>query len=123
MLRIRPEQMGVFEASLREVFATRVVRFLRDQLAAECAAIDEVALREKVHRGILAAGTHGITARWDVARFIACQLCLGEGFDTDPAHPWPRGVLARPNLGPSRKMDWIERHYLRPFRRRRPPAR
>ncbi|WNG42364.1 hypothetical protein F0U61_38160 [Archangium violaceum] len=112
--------MVCFDASVRSAYVSSVVRFLREQLSRECAGLGEPELRARVERGITAASTHGITARWDVARYIACQLCLGERFDTDPAHPWPQAVLARSYLTPSRKMDWIERHYLRPYRRRAP---
>ncbi|WP_426754840.1 hypothetical protein [Myxococcus sp. Y35] len=114
--------MASLDTSARGVYVSSVTRFLRAQLPGECAGLGEPELRARAERGITAASAHGITARWDVARFIACQLCLGEHFDTDPAHPWPRAVLARPDLPPSRKMDWIERHYLRPFRRRAPAA-
>lgn len=122
MLKIRPEQMVCLDTSVRSAFVSSVVRFLRAQLPRECADLDERELRARAERGISAASAHGITARWDVARFIACQLCLGEHFDTDPAHAWPQAVLARPYLTPTRKMDWIERHYLQPHRRRSPAA-
>ncbi|NOJ77582.1 hypothetical protein HNV28_04370 [Myxococcus xanthus] len=120
VLRIRPEQMACLDTSVRGAYVSSVVRFLRTQLPQESADLKEQELRARAERGIDAAARHGITARWDVARFIACQLCLGEHFDTDPAHAWPQAVLARPYLTPSRKMDWIERHYLRPRRGRSP---
>ncbi|MFP2957948.1 hypothetical protein ACLEPN_08985 [Myxococcus sp. 1LA] len=120
MLRIRPEQMVCLDTSVRGAYVSSVVRFLRAQLPRESGGLGEHDLRARADRGIDAAARHGITARWDVARFIACQLCLGEHFDTDPAHAWPQAVLTRPYLTPSRKMDWIERHYLRPYRGRTP---
>lgn len=120
MLRIRPEQMEFLDTSVRGAYVSSVVRFLRAQLPRESAGLGERELHARVARGIDAAARHGVTARWDVARFIACQLCLGEHFDTDPAHAWPQAVLARPYLTPTRKMDWIERHYLRPYRGRSP---
>ncbi|WP_021781153.1 hypothetical protein [Myxococcus hansupus] len=122
MLRIRTEQMACLDSSARGVYVASVMRFLRAQLPRECADLGEPELRARTERGITAASTHGLTRRWDVARFIACQVCLGEHFDTDPVHVWPQAVLARPYLTPSRKMDWIERHYLRPYRRRSTPA-
>lgn len=118
MLQLRPQQMAALEASVEEQLVAAVMRFLRDQLAEECAALDDEQLRALVTNGVESAKRHGITARWDVARFVACQACLGTSFDTDPAHPWPQGVLARADLSPTRKMDWIERHYLRPRRKR-----
>lgn len=118
MLAIRAEQINALTATPRAAFVPRVARVLREQLADFCEATDDEALAEAIERGIEAAARHGIVGRWDICRFIACQRVLGEGFDSDPAHPWPRQVLGRQDLSPTKKMDRIERHYLRPRIRR-----
>jgi len=118
MLQIRAEQMAAFEAAARERLIGRVARFLREQVAGACAALEEEALRARIARSLEAGKRHGITKQWDLARFAACAMCLGESFESDPAHWWPRGVLARGDLDATQKMDRIEKHYLRPRIRR-----
>jgi len=122
VLTIRTAQMVSLEASTQKAHMEAVVRFLRAQLADECRGDDDDALVARVRRGRAAASRHGITAGWDVARFVACQICLGDAFVTDPAHAWASAILARADLTPAAKMDLIDLHYLTPFRRRRAGA-
>ncbi|MCA9707581.1 MAG: hypothetical protein KDK70_17140 [Myxococcales bacterium] len=72
-----------------------------------------VELRPFIERAIGAAVSHGLERGWDVFRFVACAYVLGEDFVADPAHAWPRKVLARLDLSPTQKIEQIERHYLR----------
>ena len=118
MLQIRPAQMAALEASVEGQLVASIMRFLRKDFASECAPLDDEALRALASNGVESAKRHGITARWDAARFVACQVCLGRSFDMDPDHAWPQSVLSRKDLPPSRKMDWILRHYVEPRRKR-----
>jgi hypothetical protein len=118
MLQIRAEQMAVFDTVAKERFIDKVARFLRDQLTEACAALDDQALRAQITRSMEAAGQYAITRQWDLARFAACWICLGEGFESRPGHTWPQRILACGDLHPTLKMDWIEKHYLRPRLRR-----
>lgn len=59
---------------------------------------------------IATARRHGITTRRDALRFVNLDLALGARFHEDPRYPWAAGVLARPGVHPSMRVDILADH-------------
>jgi hypothetical protein len=102
MLTIRNAQMRAFDP--RGVFAQRLSRFAREELAGRAVEFTDVALRDACARGIDAAFDVGLDSEQDIARFVLVMLAAGADFDTRPAPAWALDALRE---GGGRALDGV----------------
>ena len=102
MLRIRPEQMSVFDEHMRRSFEARLVAHVAKRFRPECALAGEDATRARVRAGIERAVACGVTIEADVARYIELMYQFGDGFDQSP---WAAPILQDPHTSSRPKTD------------------
>lgn len=107
MLVISSEKMRIFRHQALERFEHRMIDCLAHSFPDPCAKLDLDILRERVRLGIERAGRWGLTAEYDVARYIALMHILGPDFDTAPETSWVSPLLASSELEPDEKLDEI----------------
>jgi hypothetical protein len=107
MLVIRKAQIKVLEQAARRSFEDRMVGYLSKRFPDTCGAHNEAAVRASIQKGIEQAKRYGITAEYDVARYIDLMLEFSEDFDTSPATSWATPILTNANLGFHAKMDLL----------------
>lgn len=105
MLKIRAEQLAVFDALANDAFERKAMELLREHWPEESGLLGEQKLRERITAGRQRVGEYGITADRDVLRFLNVTFALGPEFDRDPRYPWAAVYLNEPTFPPSRKMD------------------
>ena len=96
MLRIRPEQMKLFEDLALAEFDQGLVLHCRKHFADSCQEMGDEALLEHVHGLRVEAQAAGIERRVDICKYVN----LGFVFGSDFAHEqdWAKRVLATPTL-------------------------
>ncbi len=110
MIAIRPAQFETFQKAAADAFLDRGVKHVREHLADAGKSLSDDALRERFRNGIERAKRYGLTAEWDVVRFVDASLLLGDpAFDENPKLGWPRQLLTSPLLAPADKADWLLR--------------
>ncbi len=115
-MRLRKEQMEAFERYMREGFARRVLAHLRRYFPEQCAQMGKDELREFVHYGIERAGSYGIEAEADVARYIDLMMEFGQDFDSDLT--WAAEILNDESIEePAERMDRLCQRALSEQRR------
>jgi radical SAM superfamily enzyme with C-terminal helix-hairpin-helix motif len=112
MLKIRDEQMKVFEeASLRN-FEDRMVIHFRSNLLEQTKNMSEQDLRELIKMGIDRAELYEVTDEVDVERFLECMVRYGSDFDTDPKTSWAGEILRDESFTGTEKMNQINDYEL-----------
>lgn len=104
-MRIRKSQMEALSRSVRKRFEDRVVAHLHECFPDDCLAMGEQAVREMVQAGIARAEGYGLSAEYDVVRYVDLMVVRGRDFDTSPRTPWAAPILRDPDLHPTTKMD------------------
>jgi len=108
MLRIRKEQLQLFQDQARVVFEERVSANLQECFPDECNALGPQGLRETVRVAIERAESHGLETEYDVQRYCNVAFALGLDFDTQFA--WAAELLADTELAAeSRVSELCER--------------
>ena len=102
MLRIRNEQMMIFEAERRRLFEERAVRYLRELPSAS--GEPEAALRRVVGGAWDKGERHGLRNEHDVLQLVGICHIFGVDFDAHPDRPWAREVLDHPRMSAASKM-------------------
>lgn len=93
MLRIRKEQMKVFEGAALQTFEDEMMAHGRQFSPKMCEIIGDEYLRLAVHDGIERSFSYGFTNRGPARFFIEMMFILGGHFDTDPQYPWAGEIL------------------------------
>jgi hypothetical protein len=104
MLRIRAEQMGIFEAERRERFVERAARYLGELGPA---GVGPEARRATAATAWDKALLYGVHNEHDVLRLVALCHLFGADFDADPARPWVREVLADPARSAAKRVSTL----------------
>lgn len=93
MLKMRAEQMIVFEAKALQAFETEMVGHSKEFSPHLSASLGDAQLREVVRQSIARAGDFGFTLRGPIRLFIEFTLLFGSGFHDDPQFPVIREIL------------------------------
>jgi hypothetical protein len=109
MLTIRNQQLSVFAEALRREFRARLAKHAERFFPEPCAALGKAGVAEVCEEAIGRAGTYGITAERDVAKFLSLMLIFGRRFDEDASLPWAGATLRQDGIGPTLR---INRLYL-----------
>jgi len=94
MLRIRQEQVDVFEQELLEVYINEMIDHARLYFPEPCASKDERQLREFIVDGIRKAHKYGIRTSRDITLFLNLMFVFGSDFDADPSLPWSERIFS-----------------------------
>jgi hypothetical protein len=105
MLVIRRKQMQVFDDYMLKGFEDKMVEYLFTRFPEACASKGQASVREAILGGVERSRYHGITAEYDVARYIDLMFRLSDDFVADT--PWAAQILENPDLDSSSKMDQI----------------
>ena len=93
MLKIREEQMKVFEEAALQSFEDEMVAHSKKFTPRLCEVIGEEQLRVALRRAMERAGTYGFTYRGPIRLFIELMFLYGSDFDTDLQYPAVGEVL------------------------------
>jgi hypothetical protein len=85
MLRIRPEQIEVFERDARARFVERAARHLATVHPTVGEGLDEAGRRAFAEAALAKAAAHGMTTERDAIVVLDVMALLGRDFDQDPA--------------------------------------
>ena len=107
MLRIRQAQIDAFGQTMATQFEAVVYKYLTKTYPEKTTALGEQKVRESIRAGIQRAAQYGITAEFDVGRFIDLMYLISPNFDSDPGAPWVRPTLASPLMKPAVRMDVV----------------
>lgn len=98
MLRIRPEQMKVFEEAAWLSFEDEMVIHSREFNPLLCDVLDEEELRAALRQAIKRAIGYGFTCKGPIRLYIELMFLFGSRFDTDPQYPMLAELLNAPGF-------------------------
>jgi hypothetical protein len=94
MIRIRPEQMAVFDRAAAESFESRAVAHFREILPQFADDFTDEELKEQLQSCAKRAAGHGLITERDILLFMDVSLILhDERFEENPDHPWALAIL------------------------------
>jgi hypothetical protein len=96
MLRIREEQMKVFEVAALRNFEDEMVEHSKEFTPRLCEVLGEKQLRVALRQAMQRADDYGFTNRGPVRLYIELMFLCGSGFDTDPQYPMLGKILNTP---------------------------
>lgn len=96
MLKIRNEQMTVFEEIERQDFVERMAIYLKNIFPNQTASIEESGLHDEIRYGMKKAERYFMGNEREVARYIELMFYLDRDFDTSPDMPWAAPILNDP---------------------------
>lgn len=96
MLKIRKEQMEIFEQAAIRNFEDEMVQHLKKFSPRHCDVIGEDNVREVIRLGIERGKKYNLTNRGPVRFYIELMFMFGSDFDTDPQLPWAGKILNDP---------------------------
>lgn len=94
MLKIRTEQIEVFEQTAVRSFEDRMVEHLKRFAPGHFRILKEDDLRACIRLGMERAPTYGLVSERSVRVYVQTMLMLGSSFDTDPQYPWAAEILS-----------------------------
>lgn len=86
MLKIRPEQIKVFEANALRKFEDEMVGHSKEFTPRLCKVLGDAQLRVALHQAMQRATYHGFTNRGPMRLYIELMFLCGSHFDTDPQY-------------------------------------
>jgi hypothetical protein len=114
MLKIRPEQIAVFQPVAEAAFISRVVEYLRQELAETIVQLPSgtTTLKElpletltaMVEHGITRARSYGLSWESSLATFVAFMFIVAPNFDS---HPLIQRVLKDPEVAPEARLEQL----------------
>src|SRR4051812_25743958 len=107
-MQIREKQMDAFADSMLQQFENKMVAHLRSRFAKQLAATSDGELKAKVHKGIERAESYGVTAKYDVRRYLEYTVEYGPEFDT--ATQWAGPILKAKGLSGDKKMNNLDNY-------------
>ena len=93
MLKIRSEQISVFEIAAVRNFEDRMLAHLKDFAPNHSKILSDDELRVVIRYGMKKAEDHGFTSERSIRIYTELILMLGSSFDTDPQLPWAEELL------------------------------
>lgn len=93
MLKIRQEQMTVFEEHAERDFEEEMVQHALKSAPRLSRVIGEPGVRQTVTMGLERAKQHGFTNRGPMRFYLESMVAFGSDFDTDPQIPWAAEIL------------------------------
>ncbi|HUR44657.1 MAG TPA: hypothetical protein VMZ27_02185 [Candidatus Saccharimonadales bacterium] len=105
MFKFRKEHLDAFEAQAVAQFTARVLGHVKAVWAAETGELGDAAVLESVQSAIKRAGILGLSAEYDVVRFVDLTFILGKDFESNPLSAWTRPLIADRSMTPTAKMD------------------
>jgi hypothetical protein len=93
VLKIRWEQMEVFDRAVLKDFEDQTLEHLKKGFPKHCRLLGEENLRKKVRQGFERARSYGLSSQNGLRLFVELTFLLGSGFDTDPQLPWAAEIL------------------------------
>ncbi len=103
MLRLRRDQMQIFEDRMQQLFEERMTTHLKEYFPQETASLTDVDLLQIVRYGVARAGSYGFLSEADVCRYLNLMLTFGRDFDVDSRLDWVQDILQYEDE-PERKM-------------------
>lgn len=102
MLKIRKEQMDVFQQQAEINFVDYVVKLLRNNYAEVVKDVPEDKLYKRVEYGIQRAREYGLTWKNNLSTFVTLMFVIAPDFDRSPAF---RRHLTAESVPPNERMD------------------
>lgn len=93
MLRIRKDQIAVFEQAALRNFEDRMLAHLRDFAPIHSKILAEDEMRIVIRHGMMQAESHRFTSERSIRIYTELMLMLGSSFDTDQQLPWAAELL------------------------------
>ncbi len=93
MLKIRAEQIEVFEQAAIRNFIERMVVYMQETFPKHYEILGRDKVRDLVRYGIEQAKAHELTAERSIRLYTTLMLMFGSRFDADPQYPWADEIL------------------------------
>jgi hypothetical protein len=103
VLRIRKEQMHVFDLAQEQRFVDRMQQHLARWLPSQYHRAGPDETRGFVREGLERARAHGIHSTRGVARYLRVAFIFGLDFERDPQHAWAATILESEALPPEER--------------------
>ncbi len=103
-MRIRQEQMNVFQQDAEGRYEDRVIGHLKKNFS-DARTEPDAKLRPAVREELAKAISYGLRSETQGATFVTSAWVLGRGFDT--SFPAARRVLPSENVSPEDKETWL----------------
>jgi hypothetical protein len=105
MLLIRKKHKDTFGKIAKDRFECRALAHCKRVFKPDCEKLGDPAVKERIRKGIDAAGGYGVRKEYDVVRYIDLMFILSEDYDTNRSFPWAARILTSEDLGGTTKMD------------------
>jgi hypothetical protein len=112
MLRIRPEQLAIFEEEALATFREEAALHLQDQHPEACEELGSAGLDAVVREALAEAMSKGIETRGAALSFIELRLMFGKDFELSPDRKWAEKILAHPTLPDYCKLEAIRERMM-----------
>jgi hypothetical protein len=104
-MRIRAEQMEVFQEAARRTFEEEMVFHLGGFSPPLFQVLTANGMRQVVSTGILRATNLTLTLRGPIRLYLEMMLLFGSNFDSDPQYPWVPEILEDRHLPEMMRAD------------------
>jgi len=108
MLTIRKEQVKVLEDGMARQFELKMMDHLRQKFPSETEKKEDDELLGEIRQGVRTSGKYGISAEYDVARYMEYMMMYGLSFDTDPKWDWAGKILKTEGISGADKLERID---------------
>ncbi|MDQ3684472.1 MAG: hypothetical protein M3430_02560 [Acidobacteriota bacterium] len=102
MLKIRPEQIEVFQPQAEVAFIERLMAHLRQEHASVVGRLPDDVLKDMVESGLTRARQYGLTWESNLTAFVALMFEVAPNFDE---HPLIQRILTDENVPPDDRID------------------
>jgi hypothetical protein len=99
--------MDVFNQGMRQGFEKSVYQHLQTSYPEVVKNMSDDAIYASISTGIERSASYGITAEYDVVRFVDLMYLLSADFDSNPRWNWIGPILDDTQLSSGEKMDLI----------------
>lgn len=103
-MRITESQREAFHPQLESGFLDRLTAHVASRDFPSAQRLDPVELRRRVRVGRDRARSHGISAEWAIATFVALMFAISPAFDQEPEIAV---VLGDRSIEPDERMDLL----------------
>jgi hypothetical protein len=105
-MQIREKQMEAFADSMLQQFESQMAAHLRSRFPKKLAGTNDGQLQARVHQGIDQAESYGVTAKYDIRRYLEYTVEYGPDFDTFT--PWAGPILKAKGVSGNKKMNNLD---------------
>lgn len=109
MLKIRNEQINVFQQAAVRDFEDQLVKYVGEHFPKHYGNLGETGVRKVVRYGLNRAESHRLIDKRSISLYVSFMFMLGSHFDTDPQLPWALEIL-KDEITPDEKLR-IDRLY------------